>query len=171
MYNDCLCSMGNPDLPSRQRRKLACRISEKAVCNIEAFFSFVSVSQHTSDEFNRSKVWIHIPIITTLIHGHRLLHAQRRRGTHRWDEGFRMYPLEEEQNLFCPSGKLLKPFSLSITAQKLATSRELRRMDSVSRSPIYASFSETLDGSSTIRAFKSDVKVLPLNLAICTEDN
>ncbi|XP_010063576.2 ABC transporter C family member 13 isoform X4 [Eucalyptus grandis] len=36
-----------------------------------------------------------------------------------------------------------------------STSRELRRLDSVARSPIYASFSETLDGSSTIRAFKS----------------
>ncbi|KAL9250967.1 ABC transporter C family member 13-like protein [Drosera capensis] len=34
-----------------------------------------------------------------------------------------------------------------------STSRELRRLDSVSRSPIYASFTETLDGSSTIRAF------------------
>ncbi|GJZ67089.1 ABC transporter C family member 13 isoform X1 [Tanacetum coccineum] len=37
-----------------------------------------------------------------------------------------------------------------------STSRELRRLDSVSRSPIYASFSEILDGSSTIRAFKSE---------------
>ncbi|CAK9157464.1 unnamed protein product [Ilex paraguariensis] len=37
-----------------------------------------------------------------------------------------------------------------------STSRELRRLDSVSRSPIYASFTETLDGSSTIRAFKSE---------------
>ncbi|XP_070660846.1 ABC transporter C family member 13 isoform X3 [Malus domestica] len=37
-----------------------------------------------------------------------------------------------------------------------STSRELRRLDSVSRSPIYTSFSETLDGSSTIRAFKSE---------------
>ncbi|XP_019052127.1 PREDICTED: ABC transporter C family member 13 isoform X2 [Nelumbo nucifera] len=37
-----------------------------------------------------------------------------------------------------------------------STSRELRRLDSVSRSPIYASFSETLDGSSTIRAFKTE---------------
>ncbi|XP_061373093.1 ABC transporter C family member 13 isoform X2 [Gastrolobium bilobum] len=36
-----------------------------------------------------------------------------------------------------------------------STSRELRRLDSVSRSPIYTSFTETLDGSSTIRAFKS----------------
>ncbi|XAR50466.1 Xenobiotic-transporting ATPase [Bertholletia excelsa] len=37
-----------------------------------------------------------------------------------------------------------------------STSRELRRLDSVSRSPIYASFTETLEGSSTIRAFKSE---------------
>ncbi|XP_068652459.1 ABC transporter C family member 13 [Aristolochia californica] len=38
-----------------------------------------------------------------------------------------------------------------------STSRELRRLDSVSRSPIYSSFTETLDGSSTIRAFKAEV--------------
>lgn len=37
-----------------------------------------------------------------------------------------------------------------------STSRELRRLDSVSRSPIYASFTETLNGSSTIRAFKTE---------------
>ncbi|XP_042377107.1 ABC transporter C family member 13-like isoform X1 [Zingiber officinale] len=36
------------------------------------------------------------------------------------------------------------------------TSRELRRLDSVSRSPIYSSFTETLDGSCTIRAFKKE---------------
>ncbi|XP_020082165.1 ABC transporter C family member 13 isoform X1 [Ananas comosus] len=37
-----------------------------------------------------------------------------------------------------------------------ATSRELRRLDSVARSPIYSSFTETLDGSSTIRAFAKE---------------
>ncbi|KAJ6694900.1 ATP-BINDING CASSETTE SUB-FAMILY C [Salix koriyanagi] len=37
-----------------------------------------------------------------------------------------------------------------------STSRELRRLDSVSRSPIYGTFTETLDGASTIRAFKSE---------------
>ncbi|ONI16445.1 hypothetical protein PRUPE_3G098500 [Prunus persica] len=42
------------------------------------------------------------------------------------------------------------------TANFRSTSRELRRLDSVSRSPIYTSFTETLDGSSTIRAFKSE---------------
>ncbi|KAI5057619.1 hypothetical protein GOP47_0027634, partial [Adiantum capillus-veneris] len=35
------------------------------------------------------------------------------------------------------------------------TSRELRRLDSTSRSPIYSSFNEALDGSVTIRAFKA----------------
>lgn len=38
-----------------------------------------------------------------------------------------------------------------------STSREIRRLDSVARSPIYSSFTETLDGSSTIRAFQNEV--------------
>lgn len=47
-----------------------------------------------------------------------------------------------------------------------STSRELRRLDSVSRSPIYASFTETLDGSSTIRAFKSEVVLVLLQIEL-----
>eukprot|EP01035_Chromulina_nebulosa_P020139 gene20139-26148_t len=40
----------------------------------------------------------------------------------------------------------------------IKTSRELSRLDSVSRSPIYAMFSETLDGLTTIRAYcKEDI--------------
>ncbi|XP_049393908.1 ABC transporter C family member 13 isoform X2 [Solanum stenotomum] len=50
-----------------------------------------------------------------------------------------------------------------------STSRELRRLDSVSRSPIYASFTETLDGSSTIRGFKSeDLFLLKFNKHLMT---
>ncbi|XP_022998363.1 ABC transporter C family member 13 isoform X3 [Cucurbita maxima] len=37
-----------------------------------------------------------------------------------------------------------------------STARELRRLDSVSCSPIYSSFTEILDGSATIRAFKCE---------------
>jgi ABC-type multidrug transport system fused ATPase/permease subunit len=38
----------------------------------------------------------------------------------------------------------------------LSTSRELKRLDSLSRSPIYSLFSETLSGVSIIRAFKQE---------------
>ena len=41
-----------------------------------------------------------------------------------------------------------------------ATSRELRRLDSVTRSPIYSSFSETLSGIYTIRAFGATQRFL-----------
>ncbi|CAN1224126.1 ABC transporter C family member 13 [Linum perenne] len=54
---------------------------------------------------------------------------------------------------------LLLPFWLIYSKLQFfyrSTSRELRRLDSVSRSPIYATFTETLKGSSTIRAFKSE---------------
>ena len=38
--------------------------------------------------------------------------------------------------------------------------RELKRLDSVQRSPVYALFGETLDGASTIRAFKAEKSLL-----------
>ena len=52
---------------------------------------------------------------------------------------------------------LIIPLSLAyywIQRYYLRTSRELKRLDSVSRSPIYAHFQETLGGVSTIRAFR-----------------
>ncbi|GJJ71293.1 ATP-binding cassette, subfamily C (CFTR/MRP), member 1 [Entomortierella parvispora] len=42
----------------------------------------------------------------------------------------------------------------------LATSRELRRLDSVSRSPVYAHFQETLGGISTIRAYRQQARFI-----------
>lgn len=53
---------------------------------------------------------------------------------------------------------ILVPLSyIYISLQKYyrSTSRELRRLDSTSRSPVYSSFTEALDGAPTIRAFKS----------------
>ncbi|KXN89408.1 Metal resistance protein YCF1 [Leucoagaricus sp. SymC.cos] len=44
-------------------------------------------------------------------------------------------------------------FYLRVMKYYLATSRELKRLDAVSRSPIFAWFSESLAGLSTIRAF------------------
>ncbi|KAG1776029.1 P-loop containing nucleoside triphosphate hydrolase protein [Suillus placidus] len=44
-------------------------------------------------------------------------------------------------------------FYSKITGYYLATSRELKRLDAVSRSPIFAWFSESLAGLSTIRAY------------------
>jgi ATP-binding cassette subfamily C (CFTR/MRP) protein 10 len=44
-----------------------------------------------------------------------------------------------------------------------ATSRELRRLDSVSRSHVYTTFTEVLDGSGTIRAFKAQAQFVTKN--------
>ncbi|KAG6555980.1 hypothetical protein Mapa_001920 [Marchantia paleacea] len=44
-----------------------------------------------------------------------------------------------------------------------ATSRELRRLDGVSRSPIYTSFTEALDGAPTIRSFRAQAQFAASN--------
>ncbi|KAF9191139.1 hypothetical protein BGZ51_007720 [Haplosporangium sp. Z 767] len=52
---------------------------------------------------------------------------------------------------------VILPFSivyLWLQRYFLATSREIRRLDSVSRSPVFAHFQETLGGISTIRAYR-----------------
>jgi ATP-binding cassette subfamily C (CFTR/MRP) protein 1 len=43
-----------------------------------------------------------------------------------------------------------------IQSYYLSASRELKRLDSISRSPIYAQFGETLNGVSTIRAYAAE---------------
>ncbi|KAG6778677.1 hypothetical protein POTOM_015017 [Populus tomentosa] len=46
-------------------------------------------------------------------------------------------------------------FSLSILSVPHSTSREVKRLDSITRSPVYAQFGEALNGLSSIRAYKA----------------
>ena len=52
---------------------------------------------------------------------------------------------------------------LYIQGYYLRTSRELKRLDSVSRSPVYAHFQETLGGISTIRAYRQQDRFIREN--------
>lgn len=45
----------------------------------------------------------------------------------------------------------------------LSTSRELKRLDSLTRSPIYAHFQETLGGVITIRAYEQSKRFIKEN--------
>ena len=46
------------------------------------------------------------------------------------------------------------------------SSREIKRLDSISRSPIYANFGETLDGTSVIRAYEAQPQFIEKNYAL-----
>ncbi|KAF9435675.1 hypothetical protein BGZ76_005767, partial [Entomortierella beljakovae] len=61
---------------------------------------------------------------------------------------------------------IIFPFSfvyLWLQRYFLATSREIRRLDSVSRSPVFAHFQETLGGVSTIRAYRQQERFISGN--------
>lgn len=55
------------------------------------------------------------------------------------------------------------PCCLVLQRFYVATSRQLRRLDSVSRSPIYSHFGETVAGLSVIRAYKHQERFLQHN--------
>lgn len=52
-----------------------------------------------------------------------------------------------------------------------STARELKRLDSISRSPLFANFGETLTGLSTIRAFNASARFVKKNLAMLNYNN
>ena len=44
-----------------------------------------------------------------------------------------------------------------------STAREVKRLDSITRSPVYAQFGEALNGLSTIRAYKAYDRMANIN--------
>jgi len=49
---------------------------------------------------------------------------------------------------------LIRLFDCMLQRVYVACARQIKRLDSVSKSPIYAFFSETLNGTSSIRAYR-----------------
>ena len=68
---------------------------------------------------------------------------------------------------------ITKTYSFSFNLQRVyvATSRQLKRIESVSRSPIFNNFFETINGSSTIRAFGQQQRLIRDNYYRVDENN
>jgi ABC-type multidrug transport system fused ATPase/permease subunit len=58
-----------------------------------------------------------------------------------------------------------------IQARYVATSRELKRLDSLAMSPIFGHFSESLQGLTSLRAFRVQPRVLTRNGVLLDESN
>ena len=72
---------------------------------------------------------------------------------------------------FLIPGTLIAVIFVYIGMYYLATSRDMKRLNSVSRSPIYVQFSETLNGVSTIRAFGAQPRFVKENYDLVDNNN
>ncbi|CAG8800871.1 3578_t:CDS:2, partial [Racocetra persica] len=68
-------------------------------------------------------------------------------------------------------GVFISAMFIVIGAYYIATSRDLKRIESVSRSPIYAAFGETIIGVSTIRAFGAEKRLMKRMLRLVDDNN
>ncbi|KAJ1654449.1 hypothetical protein IWQ61_005620 [Dispira simplex] len=62
-------------------------------------------------------------------------------------------------------------FYVWFAAYYRSTSRELKRLDSISRSPLFAHFQESLQGMATIRAYKEETRFHDTNLELMQTNN
>lgn len=61
-------------------------------------------------------------------------------------------------------------FYITTQSYYIKTSRELSRLDNISRSPIYALFGETIDGLSTVRSFRMEERLCKRNDKLLDEN-
>ncbi|KAI7878707.1 hypothetical protein K492DRAFT_217842, partial [Lichtheimia hyalospora FSU 10163] len=73
--------------------------------------------------------------------------------------------------LFIIPGTMIAIAFTLIGMYYLATSRDLKRLNSVSRSPIYVQFSESIHGVATIRAFGAQARFLNENYTLVDNNN
>ncbi|CAG8612654.1 13568_t:CDS:10, partial [Racocetra persica] len=72
---------------------------------------------------------------------------------------------------FLIAGAFIAVIYIVIGAYYIAASRDLKRLESVSRSPIYAAFGETIIGVSTIRAFGAEKRLMKRILRLVDNNN
>ncbi|CAG8465353.1 5760_t:CDS:10, partial [Scutellospora calospora] len=72
---------------------------------------------------------------------------------------------------FLIAGIFISIMFIFIGAYYIATSRDLKRLESVSRSPIYAAFGETIIGVTTIRAFGAEKRLMKRMLRLVDNNN
>ncbi|CAG8767641.1 49_t:CDS:2, partial [Ambispora leptoticha] len=72
---------------------------------------------------------------------------------------------------FLVAGAFIAVMYIVIGAYYIAASRDLKRLESVSRSPIYAAFGETIIGVSTIRAFGAEKRLMKRILRLVDNNN